>query len=93
MAALTMFKALDQLDRPIAGAKLEVWPAGASPKTDQNYAPLFSDAALTVALSVPVVSDETGQFGAVFFAAGSYDLKLTDAQNRPLFEVNGAVLS
>jgi hypothetical protein len=94
MSALTVFKALDQLDRPIAGAVMKVWPGGTAVKTALNYSTnVFSDAGLTTALDLPLVSDATGQFTTAYFAAGSYDLLLTDAQNRPLLEVNGATLT
>jgi hypothetical protein len=58
----------------LAGAKLYTYATGTStPKA------VYADAALTVALSNPVIADSAGRFPAMFLGAGDYKTELRDA--------------
>ena len=60
----------------VSGAKINFYDAGTStPKAT------YSDSALSVANSNPVVADSNGLFGAIYLGAGLYKVVLTDASD------------
>lgn len=60
--------------RPLSGAQVETYTSGTStPKA------VYSDAALTVPHTNPVVADAAGRFPAMYLAGGDYRVVLTDA--------------
>lgn len=62
--------------RPVAGAKLNTYESGTS-----TAKAVYSDAALTIAHTNPVVADSAGRFPAMFLAGGDYRTVLTDAED------------
>jgi hypothetical protein len=70
------WRVTDANGTPLAGAKLSSYEA-------QTTTPLalYADAALTTALSNPVVSDSGGLFPELFTLPQSYYIKLTDADD------------
>lgn len=73
MASLdSMFARVTDADnKPVSGGKLRIYDADTT-----DLASTFSDAALTVALTNPVVADSAGRLPPVFIAAGTYDMAL-----------------
>lgn len=62
--------------RPLAGAKLYTYETGTStPK------PVYSDAALSIAHTHPVIADAAGRFPAMFMTTGDYKIELRDAND------------
>lgn len=62
--------------RPVSGAKLNTYATGTS-----TAKAVYSDAALTIAHTNPVVADANGRFPAMFMEASDYRVVLTDASD------------
>ena len=74
-----LYRVTDILGTPLSGAKLYVYEAGTS--TPINT---YSDSALSLANTNPVVSDSGGYFGDLFVAADDYKMILKDAADNTL---------
>jgi hypothetical protein len=69
--------AFDNNGDPISGAKLNFYTTGTSSRVDT-----YSDSALAVANTNPVVADSAGRFGSIFLGTGvTYKVVLTDADD------------
>jgi len=71
------FAAIDQNGSPISGAKLNIYEAGATTTRLKT----FSDKALTVPNTNPVIAASNGIFPDLFTAAGDYRVIYTDADD------------
>jgi len=71
---LPRYQVLDNSANASSGAKLYFYSAGTSTPKDT-----FSDDALTVANTNPVVADSAGRFGDIFLESGDYKVVLTDS--------------
>lgn len=67
-------RALDANGSPISGALLYVYDVGTT-----TLKSIYTDSALTVAATNPLVSDASGYFATTFLAAGTYKLRCTTA--------------
>lgn len=73
---------VDPVGVPIAGAQLFTYATGTN--TPQNT---FSDAALTIPNTNPIVADSAGRFGNVFLVLSpAYRMVLEDANNVPIWD-------
>lgn len=68
--------AFDENGNPISGAKLEFFESGTT--TQQAT---YSDDALTVPNTNPVIADSAGRFGDIFLLAADYKVTLSDAND------------
>lgn len=72
--------AFDANGDPISGAKLEFFESGTSTPLDT-----FSDDALTVANTNPVIADSAGRFGDIFLQQSDYKVTLSDASDNVIW--------
>ena len=68
--------AFDANGDPISGAKLEFFESGTTTQLDT-----FSDDALSVPNTNPVVADSAGRFGDIFLQQSDYKVVLSDADD------------
>lgn len=71
-----VFQALNSNGTPISGAKLYAYEAGTTTPQD-----VYSDAALSTAISQPVVADSAGRFEDMYLATSDYKFVLKDASD------------
>src|SRR5687767_7597116 len=71
----------------INGAKLYIFAAGTS-----TASTIYSNNVLSTTHANPVVADSGGKIAGVWLAAGSYKLRLTDADGNTLYEVDNYVV-
>lgn len=81
------FQAFDTNGNVAAGAKLYFYTAGTT-----TAATVYSDLALSVPLSQPVVADSSGFFPAIYFANGNYKVVLQDANSVQLWSQDNCFL-
>lgn len=72
---------IDGAGSPRAGAKLNFYQAGTLTRQDT-----YSDSALSVANTNPVVADSAGEFGAIFLQTKAYRVILTDSSDVTLYD-------
>ena len=72
--------AFDANGDPISGAKLEFFESGTTTPLDT-----FSDDALTVANTNPVIADSAGRFGDIFLQQADYKVTLSDADDNVIW--------
>lgn len=73
---IPFFTATDNNGVPISGAKLFIYEAGTTTKLTT-----YSDSALSVANSNPLVADSAGRFGGIFGGADDYKFVLAPADD------------
>lgn len=71
-----IWQVLDDNGNPISGAKLYAYEAGTTTPQD-----VYSDAALSTAISQPVVADSAGRFEDMYLATSDYKFVLKDASD------------
>lgn len=72
--------AFDANGDPISGAKLGFFESGTTTPLDT-----FSDDALTVANTNPVIADSAGRFGDIFLQQADYKVELSDASDNVIW--------
>lgn len=76
----SIFTALDANGDPIGGAKLNFYLTGTTTRADT-----FTDNALSVAHTNPVVADASGRFAPIYLVARQYKVVFTDASDVTLW--------
>lgn len=71
-----IFQALDDNGAPLSGAKLYFYEAGTTTPRD-----VFSDTALSTAISQPVVADSAGRFPDIYMSANDYKAVLQNSSS------------
>ena len=78
-----VFQPMDSNGAPMAGAKLYFYEAGTTSALD-----VYSDAALSTAISQPVVADSAGRFEAIFMDADEYKVILKTSADVDVWTVD-----